>query len=228
MPSVPAVLDIEGAVVALTSDLGVSAAISLQLQPRDFVLIEAAEARQVPAFADLCSGLEELRAGRVSCLGHDWAQLPDEYAAALRGRIGRNFAAGAWLSFFDVETNILLPQLHHTRADRGRLRAEALVLALEFGLPGLPLDRPSGLAPDDLARAGLVRAFLGEPRLVLLEDPESGELDTVVSAVLNRVAAACDGGAAVAWLTSGRTLRADRFLPGHRRWRLTDRGLVAA
>ena len=122
-------------------DLGVNTPISLRLLPGECTLIEASEARQLTAFADLCSGLITLHSGNVRFVGRDWSDVPHDYAAALRSRIGRVFATGGWLPFLDVETNILLPQLHHTRRGREELRREAQGLAREFGLPGLPLGR---------------------------------------------------------------------------------------
>src|SRR3954468_20048835 len=182
-------------------DLGVNAPLSLSLLSGECALIEGSDAAQLAAFADLCSGLITLNSGNVRFFGRDWSDLPHDYAAALRGRIGRVFATGGWLSFLDAETNILLPQLHHTRGDREELRRRAQALAQDFGLPGLPIGRVDALAAPDLRRAGLVRAFLGEPLLVLLEDPTRGLLASIVPAVLNYAALTRDRGGAVVWLT---------------------------
>jgi hypothetical protein len=46
----------------------------------------------------------------------------------------------------------------------------------------------------------LVRAFLGEPLLVLLEDPTRGLLASLAPAVLNHAAMTRDRGGAVVWL----------------------------
>ena len=205
------------------SALGLRAPLSLQLLPGECAVIEGADAAQLEAFADLCSGLVALRAGQVRFLGHDWAAMPDEYAAALRGRIGRVFATVAWLPFLDAETNLLLPQLHHTGSQRDELRAKATALACEFGLPGIPQGRLADLAPEDALRGMLIRAFLGEPVLVLLEEPAI-EFRT---ALLNRIASIRDRGGAVIWLIRSRmTHSADTFVATQ--WaRLTDHGLTA-
>lgn len=52
---------------------------------------------------------------------------------ALRGRIGRVLGTVDWIGFLDLPTNILLPQLHHTRRDADALLQEAAVLAQGFG-----------------------------------------------------------------------------------------------
>ena len=169
-----------------------------------------------------------MHSGNVRFVGRDWSDVPHDYAAALRSRIGRVFATGGWLPFLDVETNILLPQLHHTRRGREELRREAQGLAREFGLPGLPLGRVDALAPADLGRAGLVRAFLGEPLLVLLEDPIRGLLAPIAPAVLNRAAITQDRGGAVVWLARSGSARLDPSFAANQRLHLGGEGLMLA
>src|SRR5262249_42749007 len=113
--------------------------IDLTLIPGDVALVDARDIRRAAWFADLCTGLVPPAAGAARFLGHDWTLVPDYYAAALRGRIGRLFADSGWIEFLDVTTNILLAQLHHTREDEGTLRERATQIACAFGLPGLPL-----------------------------------------------------------------------------------------
>src|SRR5581483_663103 len=95
-----------------------TARFELRLMPGELGLVDVPDLRRGSWFADLCCGLVTLREGHVRFLGHEWLNLPDHYAAALRGRIGRVFSSGGWIAFLDVAANILLPQLHHTRMDR--------------------------------------------------------------------------------------------------------------
>ena len=207
-------------------DLGVNVPLSLRLLSGECALIEGSDTAQLAAFADLCSGLVTLHSGNVRFVGRDWFNLPHDYAAALRGRIGRVFATGGWPPFLDIETNILLPQLHHTRRDLEELRQEAQGLAREFGLPGLPLGRVDSIAAADLGRAGLVRAFLGEPLLVLLEDPSRGPLASTIPAVLNRAAMTRDRGGAVIWLARNGFARFNPSFPASQWLQLSNGGLV--
>jgi phospholipid/cholesterol/gamma-HCH transport system ATP-binding protein len=222
-----AVIELAMAVAEPEADLAVGVPLSLRLRPGECALIETADAIQAAMFADLCSGLIVPLSGHIRLLGRDWQDLPDDYAAALRGRIGRVFTTGGWVPFIDVATNILLPALHHTSRDRLELRAEALALAHEFGLPGLPLDLPDGLSSTDLNRAALVRAFLGDPLLVLIEDSPNLSL-TRLAAVLSRIAATCDRGGAVIWLAHERTMADAAVFPWSHHLRLSDQGLAPA
>jgi phospholipid/cholesterol/gamma-HCH transport system ATP-binding protein len=200
---------------------------ALELVAGELALIEARNPLWASEFADLCSGLIPLAHGSVRFLGRDWAPLSEILAAALRGRIGRIHGFGAWIGFIGVDRNILLPQLHHSRRSADALLEEAAELARFFGLPGLPLVRPEALAPSDLARAAAVRAFLGEPRLVLLENPVQGQFTDLVPPLLNALAAARDRGAAAIWLTGNDLIWNDRSFPATQRLRLTERGLTA-
>jgi phospholipid/cholesterol/gamma-HCH transport system ATP-binding protein len=226
MRSQAPILDLEVIVGRQQGDNAVGMPLSLRLLSGECALIETAEEVQLAFFADLCSGLIQPQSGHVRFLGHDWRNIPDEYAAALRGRIGRVFTAGAWIPFLDVETNILLPALYHTRRDRQDLRNEALSLAHEFGLPGLPLDRPGDLSPGDLHCASLVRAFLGNPLLVLVEDPSNLSLRRRFSAVLTRMATVLESGGAVVWFSRDRTIGDAMPFPADHHLELSDRGLA--
>ncbi|HKF62079.1 MAG TPA: organic solvent ABC transporter ATP-binding protein [Dongiaceae bacterium] len=163
-------------------------------------------------------------------LGHDWAQIPDYYAAALRGRIGRIFADGGWIEFLDVAANVLLPQLHHTHEDVAALRERATQLACAFGLPGLPLGHADDLSALDLARCACVRAFLGKPDLLLLESPVHGRgfFVELLSPLLNAIAVARSESTAVIWFTQSDMIWNDRSFSATHRLHLHEHGLVPA
>jgi phospholipid/cholesterol/gamma-HCH transport system ATP-binding protein len=200
--------------------------ITLQLMRGDLALVEARDPELAAWFADLCSGLVPLAEGTVRFMGHDWPKMPHDYAAALRGRIGRVFAAGGWIEFADMAANILLPQLHHTRSDVRVLREEAAKLAYAFGLPGLPMGQVRDLSAMDLARAACIRAFLGEPQLLLLESPLQGRFDDLLVPLLEALAVARQNGAAAIWLSNNEQVWRDRSVPASHRLRLRDYGLV--
>jgi phospholipid/cholesterol/gamma-HCH transport system ATP-binding protein len=202
--------------------------ISLRLMPGELALIDTRNATVTAWFADLCCGLVPLADGDVRFLGQGWTKVPDDFACALRGRIGRVFTNGAWLGFLDMATNILLPQLHHRRDPRDDLRDQATTLARAFGLPGLPLEAPDDLSAIDLARAGCVRAFLGDPALPLLESPLQGRFTELMEPLLNALATVRHNGGAAIWLTRNDLIWSDRSFPAEHRLRLGERGLVSA
>jgi phospholipid/cholesterol/gamma-HCH transport system ATP-binding protein len=224
-PSAP-VLDLAAARPQAWADEAPVPAIDLRLMPGELALVDARHAARPARLGDLCCGLVPLASGRARFLGRDWSAVPPDYADALRGRIGRVFFSGSWIGFIDVATNILLPQLHHTRDDPSELRERATALCCAFGLPGLPLVRPGELAAGDLARAACVRALLGDPALVLLESPVQGRFTTLLQPLLNALAAARDGGAAAIWFTRSDVVWRNPSIPATMRLRLGERGLV--
>jgi phospholipid/cholesterol/gamma-HCH transport system ATP-binding protein len=212
--------------VSCAEVFGCHQSVELLIQPGELVLVDARDAMLASGFADLCCGLELPDQGMVRFLGHDWSSQPREMADALRGLIGRVLSDPGWLPFLDAATNILLPQLHHTRVALDVLLARASGLADEFGLPGLPGGPMARLAPEDLTRAGFVRAFLGRPKLVVLESPVQGLFGDMISPLLRRISEVHDRGGAAIWLTRSRLVWDDRLFPASQRVRLNHHGLT--
>jgi len=221
------ILELAGAQARSDADEVLAPKIDLRLGAGEFVLVDARHSARPTSLADLCCGLLPLAAGSVHFLGRDWSAMPQDYAAALRGRIGRVFLSGSWIGFIDIAANIMLPSLHHTRDDPIALRERATSLSCFFGLPGLPLVRPSELTASDLARAACVRAFLGEPELVLLESPVQGRFTSLVAPLLDALASARDRGAAAIWFTRSDLVWHDPSMPATHRLRLGEHGLVS-
>jgi phospholipid/cholesterol/gamma-HCH transport system ATP-binding protein len=228
MTTVKPILEIADATPLRSGDEIGMPPVSLQLCPGDFALVETNDPRRAAWFADLCCGLVRLAEGNVRFLGQDWAAMTHEHAAALRGRIGRVFGEGGWIEFVDMTTNVLLPQLHHTRREGRDVREDAAALACRFGLPGLPMGRPRDLSTKDLARAACIRAFLGEPALLLLETPLQGRFADLMPPLVEALTSARQNGAAAIWLSANDQVWRDRSIPVSHRLRLREYGLISA
>ena len=192
----------------------------------DLALINLERPRFGSVLADACSGLHQVAAGTIFFLGKDWSALPSNTANALRGRIGRVFTYGNWINRLTLLENILLPQLHHTRREFAELRDEAVRLAVHFGLPGLPSGQPDDVMRTDHQRAACIRAFLGQPSLILLEEPTNGVYPEILPPLINAIRKACDRGCGVIWLTLEDQVWNDPVLPATYRYRLTARKLM--
>ncbi|MBW2435604.1 MAG: organic solvent ABC transporter ATP-binding protein [Deltaproteobacteria bacterium] len=194
--------------------------VTLSIFGGDLVMIRLARLEQTAVFADACAGIIEPSSGIVNFLGRNWPELSPDQANALRGRIGRVFKSGNWIKHLSLMDNILLPQRHHTRRSARELCDEAGELAQRFGLPGLPLGLPGDFAAADLQRAACVRAFMGHPLLILLEEPTTGIFLEIISPLMDAVREARERGAAVIWLTRKHLIWKDQTLPATQRYQL--------
>jgi phospholipid/cholesterol/gamma-HCH transport system ATP-binding protein len=97
---------------------------------------------------------------------------------------------------------------------------------LRFGLPGLPAGPARQLTDPDLLRAACVRAFLGQPRLVILELPGPAQQDDLLPALLEVGAEARGRGVTVMWVAGAGPALRDRSIHATHRLRLNDSGLA--
>jgi phospholipid/cholesterol/gamma-HCH transport system ATP-binding protein len=189
-------------------------------------LVRLENLRQAASLADLFSGLTPPFDGNVFFFGRDWQTAPADMLNAMRGRIGRVFSTGSWLEGFSLIENILMPQLHHTRRPIPELRQEAAQLAEQFSLPGLPLGQPEKYSRADLQRSACVRAFLGTPSLLLLEDPTFGVYPRIMTALVSAIRRARNRGAAVLWMTLSDEVWGDDSIPADRLFNVAGRKLT--
>lgn len=216
------VLALEGVAVAgeRPYDTGLSGA-SFALEPGALAMVLLEENRPLIPLADVASGLLPPERGRAMFKGRDWARMgPDETCAA-RARTRRVFAAQGWIDRIGVDANLMLAEAHHTRRRLREIADEARDRCREFGLPGLPRDRPSDMPVADLRRAECARAFLGEADLYLLERPEFANWPDVMPALVAHVRGALLRGAAVLWLTTEPAVWRDPGVPTSLRLRFS-------
>ncbi len=191
--------------------------ISFALKSGELALIGVEKGRRHFPLADAAQGLIEPDEGRVTFLDRDWRDLDPDFASAERGRIGRVFETAGWISNLNVDENVTLSQRHHTDRPVGEIAGEAEEIARRFGLPELPKGRLFGLNRSTRRRAEWVRAFIGDPLLIILEYPLSDLYTEALDYLLKGVEEARQRGSAVLWLTSDfRPQRAGVLTPTYR------------
>jgi len=176
--------------------------LSLSLTAGDLAVVFAEKEQVRILWADAAEGLVAPAQGKVTFLGEDWRTMTANRVAQQRGRIGRVFEGECWRSDLYVDQNITSTRQLKTRRALEEIEGkEAIQLRRVFGLPELPRGRPGRGRWQDLLMAACVRAFLGAPDLILLENPTSGHSEGIVP-LLKTVHAARQRGAAVLWMTN--------------------------
>lgn len=173
--------------------------VCFELGKGDLLLVRIERENERLPLADASQGLLRADRGTVTFLDGDWVKLSTDEAAAQRAKIGRLFDDEGWISDLNVDENILLGQLHHTQRTESEIMDEALKFARVFGLPGLPRGRPEKTRRWDLRKAACVRAFLGRPALIILEQPVRGVYADFIAPLLDAVRSARRRAAAVLW-----------------------------
>ena len=105
---------------------------------------------------------------------------PDRDLAAIRARFGYLFQSAALLAWMTVYENVALPLRETRRMPEGEVRDRVLDALEMVGLADHGAKYPSDISGGMQKRAGLARAIVTEPEIVLYDEPTSG-LDPVTS-----------------------------------------------
>jgi len=126
------------------------------------------------------AGLLSPDAGRVLVDGEDLARLGPLGLARVREQYGYVFQNYALFDFMTVRDNVAFPlvQQAHLSAEEidGRVASRLSEVGLGHALDLLPRELSGGMKK----RVGLARATVGEPAILLYDDPSAG-LDPVTS-----------------------------------------------
>ena len=120
-------------------------------------------------------------AGAVWVGGDNISAADDKALPAIRSRFGYLFQSAALLAWMTVYENVSLPLLENRRDLSPSEVHDRVMDALEkVGLADHGAKYPSDISGGMQKRAGLARAIVTEPEIVLYDEPTSG-LDPVTS-----------------------------------------------
>ena len=133
-----------------------------------------------------CVGLLRPDSGEILVAGADVASAHGKQLAAIRERFGYLFQNGALLGWLSVFENIALPLRERTRLSEAEITERVHDALAKVGLENDGEKFPSEISGGMQKRAGLARAIVRGPEIVLYDEPTSG-LDPVTSRNIERL-----------------------------------------
>jgi putative ABC transport system ATP-binding protein len=147
--------------------------VSLEVAAGEYVAILGESGIGKSTLLNAIAGLEPVDAGRIFFGDSEITALDDDALTRLRReRYGFVFQAFHVLPQLSVEQNVALPLVLRGIDDPGRVPR----MLAAVGLAGREASSPRELSGGELQRVAIARALVGEPSLVLADEP-TGNLD---------------------------------------------------
>jgi phospholipid/cholesterol/gamma-HCH transport system ATP-binding protein len=126
--------------------------------------------------------------GEVLVDGVDITKLGQRELYQIRGRFGVLFQGAALLDSMTVFDNVAFPLREKTNTSENEIKKKVTRRLEDVGLEGMGHKYPAELSGGMKKRAGLARALIMDPEIVLFDEPTTG-LDPVLATGIHQLIA---------------------------------------